>query len=121
MDRMYQFYADVFGLAVTAGDPDHGFVKFDVGSCELALHAGRDGDVGQYAPKVVFEVDDLAAARDHRAEHGVDRSEPRNPGPDVHVIDGRDPEGNLSSRRRRRRGPARPRLTRCRTSRTSRR
>lgn len=97
MDRMYEFYADVFGLAVTAGDPDHGFVKFDVGSCELALHAGRDGDVGQYAPKVVFEVDDLATARDHLAEHGVDLSEPRNPGPDVHVIDGRDPEGNKFS------------------------
>lgn len=97
MERMLSFYTDVFGLEVTQGKPEHGFVKLDVGTSALCLHAGREGELGQYAPKLVFEVDDLAEARDHLREHNVELGEERNPAPDVYVIDGRDPEGNKFS------------------------
>lgn len=96
-DRMLSFYTDVFGLDVRAGAPEHGFVRFDTGGCSLCLHAGSEGDVGDDAPKVVFEVEDLEAARSHLREHGVELGPVRSPVPDVRVCDGRDPEGNKFS------------------------
>lgn len=97
MDRMVEFYTGVFDLEVASGAPEHGFVAFDTGECELCLHAGREGEVGRYAPKVVFQVDDLEAAREHLAEHDVELGEVRSPTPHVRVVDGRDPEGNKFS------------------------
>lgn len=97
VERMASFYGDVFGLSVSAGDPEHGFVKFDTGACELALHHGGEEGVREDAPKVVFEVDDLDAARQHLAAHDVTLGEERTPAPGVRVVDGRDPEGNKFS------------------------
>jgi predicted enzyme related to lactoylglutathione lyase len=97
MDRMFSFYTDVFELEVAAGDPDHGFVKFDTGTCDLCLHAGRDGDLGEYAPKFVFEVDDVETARDHLERHDVELGEVRSDIPGKQFCDGRDPEGNAFS------------------------
>lgn len=97
MGRMTEFYGEVLGLDLVAGAPAHGFVKYDTGECALCLHAGRDGDVGEYAPKVVFSVDDLDAAGAHLADHGVDLGEERTPAPGKRVRDGRDPEGNAFS------------------------
>lgn len=97
MERLASFYGDVLGLDVLEGDPEHGFVKYDTGECALCLHAGRDGDVGPYAPKVVFSVEDLDAARAHLEDHGVDLGEERSPAPGKRVCDGRDPEGNAFS------------------------
>lgn len=97
MDQMFAFYTDAFGLDVVEGAPEHGFVKLDVDGTALALHEGRKGDLGRYAPKLVFEVEDLAAARDHLAAYDVELGDVRNPAPDVYVIDGRDPEGNKFS------------------------
>lgn len=94
MDRLFGFYTDAFGLDVVGGAPEHGFVKLDVGGTTLALHEGREGEIGRYAPKLVFEVEELASARDHLAAYDVELGEVRNPAPDVYVIDGRDPEGN---------------------------
>lgn len=97
MDRMFALYTDAFGLDIVEGAPEHGFVKLDVGGTTLALHEGREGDISRYAPKLVFEVEDLAAARDHLAEYDIELGEVRNPAPDVYVIDGRDPESNKFS------------------------
>lgn len=97
MDRLFEFYTDAFGLDVVGGAPEHGFVKLDVGGTTLALHEGREGDLDRFAPKLVFEVADLAAARDHLAAFDVELGEVRNPAPDVYVIDGLDPEGNKFS------------------------
>lgn len=97
MDRMVEFYTEAFDLAVTRGAPEHGFVALDAGGVELALHAGREGEEGElgpYAPKLVFEVDDLAAAREYLEAFDVELGEVRNPAPETHVVDGRDPEGN---------------------------
>jgi len=97
MDRMVAFYEAAFGLEQTGGAPEHGFVRFDAGECDLCLHAGRDGDVGAYAPKVVFAVADLEAARAHLETFDITLGEVRSPAPDTRVVDGRDPEGNKFS------------------------
>jgi len=97
MDRMVAFYSEVLGLDVASGAAEHGFVAFDTGTCEFCLHAGRDGDVGPYAPTVVFAVDDLDSARESLADHGVQLSDVRSPTPDTRVCDATDPEGNVFS------------------------
>lgn len=97
MDPMLSFYTDVIGLERSGGDPEYGFVRLDAGACDLCLHAGAEGDLGADAPKVVFDVDDLEAARDHLDDHGVTLGDVRNPAPGVRVVDGRDPEGNKFS------------------------
>lgn len=97
MHAMVEFYTDVMGLEIVSGAPEHGFVAFDTGACQLCLHAGRDGDVGAAAPKVVFAVEDLATARETLADHGVELGAVRQPTPDTRVCDGVDPEGNRFS------------------------
>lgn len=97
VERMVSFYTDVFGLEIVAGDPEHGFVKFDTGTCSLCLHAGGDGNLGGDAPKFVFEVEDIEAARSYLQTHDVQLGEIRTPAPGVRVCDGRDPEGNRFS------------------------
>lgn len=97
MEPMVAFYADAFGFEVTEGGPDAGFVRFDTGACDLCLHAGRTGDVGEFAPKVVVGVEDIAAARTHLDAYDVEIGEVREPVPGRKVIDGLDPEGNKFS------------------------
>lgn len=97
MDAMVSFYTEVLGFDVAGGAPEHGFVRLDSGAASLALHAGRDGDVGEFAPKIVFAVEDLEAARSRLQDEGVDLSEVRSPAPGTEVCDGRDPEGNAFS------------------------
>lgn len=63
----------------------------------LCLHAGRDGEIGDYAPKLVFEVDDLEETGDYLRQHDVELGKVRSPAPGVRVIDGLDPEGNTFS------------------------
>lgn len=58
----------MFGLETAAGEPEHGFVASETGACRLCLHAGGDGDLGASAPKFVFEVEDVEAARSHLQE-----------------------------------------------------
>lgn len=95
--ELTSFYEDVFGLEIAAGDPDHGFVRFDTGECSLCLHAGADGDLGPDAPTVVFPVEDVDEARDYLRDRGVEVGEIRSPVPGTRVCDGRDPEGNKFS------------------------
>lgn len=97
MDRMASFYTDVFGLDVAAGDPEHGFVEFDTGTCSLCLHAGREDDPGDAAPKFVFEVEDVEEARSYLRDHDVELGEVRSPAPGKRVCDGLDPGGNAFS------------------------
>lgn len=97
VDRTTSFYGDVFGLDVAAGDPGHGFVKFDTGECALCLHAGRDGDLGKDVPTFVFEVEDLDEPRSHLERHDVELGDGRSPPPGSRVCDGLDPEGNKFS------------------------
>ncbi len=94
MAEMMTFYTDVLGLEVVSGAPEHGFVRFDTGQGRLCLHAGGESDVGSAAPKVVFEVGDLAAARETLESNGVKVGEVRSPTPQKRICDWVDPEGN---------------------------
>lgn len=97
VERMVSFYTDVFGLDIAAGDPEHGFVEFDTGTCSLCLHAGGGGDLGGDAPKFVLEVEDVEEARSYLQNRGVELGEVRTSAPGIRVCDGRDPEGNKFS------------------------
>lgn len=97
IDRMTTFYSEVFGLEIAEGEPDHGFVRFDTGGCDLCLHAGREEAPGRYAPKITFGVEELEAAQRRLRDHNVELGEVRNPAPGVRVFDGQDPEGNSFS------------------------
>lgn len=97
MEEMVAFYTETLNLEIASGDPDHGFVALDTGACQLCLHAGRDGPVGPYAPKFVFEVDDVSETREELADRGVDVGDVREAGPSALVCDATDPEGNAFS------------------------
>jgi len=70
------FYRSKLGLAVTspAGVTDfaHQFwVTLGTGACTLVLHGGGQRRLGADAPKIVFRVTDIEAARRELVERGV--------------------------------------------------
>ncbi len=99
MDAQVRFYRDALGLKVSYPSgvenySDQFWVTFDTGACTLALHAGGEKRLGEDAPKFVFEVADVSAAREKCRELAIPVSEIRSPAPGVTVLDARDPEGN---------------------------
>ena len=103
MGAQVSFYRDVLGLKVLGrrGDGDYWdgvpWVELDTGACMLALHMGGQGRLGNDAPKIVFRVADVPAARQELMRRGVAMGEMRSPAPGVQVSDGADPEGNRFS------------------------
>jgi catechol 2,3-dioxygenase-like lactoylglutathione lyase family enzyme len=102
MDSQVSFYRDVLGLRVTepAGMRDLSqayWVELETGACTLALHGGGQRRFGADAPKIVFRVRDVQAARAELLGQGVPMGEIRSPSPGVLVCDGLDPEGNRFS------------------------
>ena len=102
MQLQLHFYRDTLGLRVIEppdGDvlDDPYWVLFDTGSCKLALHGGGKRRFGDDAPKFVFSVDDIEAARAHLVSAGTQIGEVRSPAQGVLVVDALDPEGNVFS------------------------
>lgn len=102
MNRQVSFYRDVLGLEVIEpqGVADFAgifWVELDTGPCKLALHAGGQRRLGDDAPKIVFQVADVPAARKELLARDVPMGEVRSPAPGVAVCDGVDPEGNRFS------------------------
>ena len=102
MDAQVRFYKDVLELPLSYpldldSYQDQPWVTFDVGECVLALHSGGQGHVSLDAPKFVFQVADVGAARETLLGRGVVVGEVRVPSPGVYVSDGEDPEGNKFS------------------------
>jgi predicted enzyme related to lactoylglutathione lyase len=102
MGAQVSFYRDVLGLEVK--EPlDRGdwtgvhWVELETGSCTLALHVGGQRRLGADAPKIVFRVSDVPAARQQLVQRGVPMGEIRSPAPGVQVADGVDLEGNRFS------------------------
>jgi catechol 2,3-dioxygenase-like lactoylglutathione lyase family enzyme len=103
MDRMTAFYRDGLGLRLIPETREDGWVEFDAGGVMLALHAipaaiaetieiTTPPQAREATPiKLVFEVDDIGAARAHLISHGAVMFEPRSWG----GCDGLDPEGNV--------------------------
>jgi membrane protease YdiL (CAAX protease family)/catechol 2,3-dioxygenase-like lactoylglutathione lyase family enzyme len=102
MNLMVSFYRDVLGLDVKEPEAvkdfrDFYWVVFSTGSCSLVLHAGGKQQLGEDAPKIVFQVTDIHTARSTLIERGVELGEVQSPALNVLVCDGRDPEGNAFS------------------------
>lgn len=105
MQRMVEFYHEALGLPLIDAPMAPGWVELDAGTVRLALHAipprvARTIDITnpprarEESPmKLVFEMDDLDAARRRLVQYGATMFEPRNSG----VCDGLDPEGNVFS------------------------
>ena len=102
MNRQLSFYRDQLGFKVVnpQESADYGkefWVELDTGSCSLALHAGGKSRFGADAPKFVFRVKDILAARQELLNLEVEMGEIRSAAPGVWVCDGADPEGNKFS------------------------
>jgi catechol 2,3-dioxygenase-like lactoylglutathione lyase family enzyme len=103
IERMKAFYRDALQLRELPERAQDGWVELDAGGVSLALHAippqYAESIVIETPPrareaaatKLVFEVDDLAAALQRLAQHGASMREPWAFG----GCDGLDPEGNV--------------------------
>jgi hypothetical protein len=92
------FYRDKLGLAPLPAPPGVSaacWQCFDVGTVQLALQAGGRGRSGPDAPRLVFRVQDMEAAREVLLGRGVELGEVHAAQPGVQVCCGADPEGNL--------------------------
>lgn len=102
MGAQVSFYRDLLGLKVKEPQSECDWAsvywaELDTGSCTLALHAGGQRRLGEDAPKIVFRVSDVPAARQDLVRRGVPMGEVRSPASGVLVCDGSDPEGNRFS------------------------
>ena len=102
MNRQLRFYCDTLGFRVIEPTEDAQvdsayWILLDTGSCKLALHGGGKRRFGDDAPKFVFAVDDIQAARTQLASAGVKVGDVRSPANGVLVVDASDPEGNVFS------------------------
>ena len=106
MASQVEFYRDVLGLDVlhpadlNDSTMEH-TVAFDTGACSLCLQAGGAKDLGEDAPRIVFHMEEVEAARDALLDMGVRLGDLRSAGPGVTICDGTDPEGNPFSLERR--------------------
>jgi predicted enzyme related to lactoylglutathione lyase len=102
MNSQVSFYRDKLGLQVkfpkkTVNYGKEFCVELDSGPCTLALHTGGEQRFGADAPKIVFRVGDILAARQELTDQEVEMGEIRSAAPGVWVSDGIDPEGNKFS------------------------
>lgn len=102
MATQVAFYRDTLGLQVSyprdrESYADEMWVTLETGECTVALHGGATDAPGPAAPTLVFQVDDIDAARETLVERGVSMGEIRTAAPGILVSDARDPEGNRFS------------------------
>lgn len=102
MNAQVAFYRDKLGLDVKypAGLDQYGeqvWVELDAGSCVLALHGGGQRRIGPDAPKIVFRVEDVNAARGELIARGVQMGDVLTDVPGKLICHGADPEGNSFS------------------------
>jgi predicted enzyme related to lactoylglutathione lyase len=102
MNAQVSFYRDKLGLKVKYPQEIDDFsnvfwVEINTRPCTLALHAGGKRRFGPDAPKIVFQVEDILAARQALVDQDVNVGEIRSAATGVWVCDGVDPEGNKFS------------------------
>jgi catechol 2,3-dioxygenase-like lactoylglutathione lyase family enzyme len=102
MNAQVEFYRDILDLTVgypkEASDfSEESWVEFETGDCILALHAGGKGRVGEDAPKIVFQVSDVAKVREDLLGKGVSMGDMRKAYEGIYVCDGVDLKGNKFS------------------------
>lgn len=89
-DAMVAFYRDVLGLKPKSREK--GWLTFDAGSCEIALHRGKSA-VGARPPKLGFDVKDVAATREALIQRGAKMGKLQSDGK-LMLCGGKDPDGN---------------------------
>ena len=101
MEMQTQFYRDVLGLSEVVNPDDAAqFVEFEAGGCRLALHSDGAPNKAKRSPKLVFYVQDVAAARAWLVSRGAKLGKVKETkvdladGSRLQLCDGKDPEGN---------------------------
>ena len=92
MNGQVSFYRDKLGIKVKTPQESTDYsnefwVELETGSCSLALHAGGKRRFGSDAPKFVFRVSDILAARQSLIDHEVEMGEIRSAAPGIWVCD----------------------------------
>ena len=89
-EKMAAFYSKVLGLAQTGEEA--GWVTFDAGAMQIALHRGGSM-IGRRPPKLVFFAQDVAAVREELVTRGARMGRLLSSG-ELAFCDGKDPDGN---------------------------
>ena len=90
LEAMTAFYRDVIGLKIAGREK--GWVDFEAGACNIALHAGKSV-VGSRPPKLVFYAADVAATRAALVKRGAKMGRIVSTA-HFDMCDGKDPDGN---------------------------
>jgi len=94
MDRAVAFYRDVLGLPLKFQDGER-WAQFDAGGVNFSLSAPDEAATGARGAVVIFEVDDLDAARDRLVDARASVLETRDMGTHGRLLTFQDPDGNL--------------------------
>jgi catechol 2,3-dioxygenase-like lactoylglutathione lyase family enzyme len=89
MEKMTAFYRDVLGLKLVT--EEKGWRELGAGSVRIALHSGPPSP-GKKGPKLVFYAKDVGARREKLIARGAKLGKVHIG--DVHLCEGRDPDGN---------------------------
>ncbi len=96
IDRAVDFYRHVLGLPVVyRGGSD--WVEFSAGTINLALHGSSTNLPAPGGATVVFEVDDVDAARLELRERGVEVTHESEVEGHSRFVEFKDPDGNALS------------------------
>jgi catechol 2,3-dioxygenase-like lactoylglutathione lyase family enzyme len=71
LPRMAAFYVDILGLRIIADQRADGWMTFDGGAVEIALHGMPALRTIDWMPKIVFTVPSIEDAWRHFRDHGV--------------------------------------------------
>jgi predicted enzyme related to lactoylglutathione lyase len=87
-----KWYSTVFGMEIREQDPK--WADLDGGGCSLGLHGGGSKRTEDCGHKIVFAAKDVTKAREVVVKRGADFGPVKKFG-DLHLCDGKDPEGNI--------------------------
>jgi predicted enzyme related to lactoylglutathione lyase len=93
-DELHAFYQSALGLQLRFRDQDRWF-QYGVGGSNVALACREEAAPASAGLVMVFEVDDLQAARAQVAAAGGEILGERDMGAHGRVLSLRDPEGNV--------------------------
>jgi len=90
LEEMVIFYSEVIGLELASRE--QGWVELGAGGCTIALHEWH-GEAAEGPLKIVFQTDEVAAARALLVSRGAPMGEVVSFG-EIDLCDGTDPDGN---------------------------
>jgi predicted enzyme related to lactoylglutathione lyase len=94
MDRAVAFYRDALGMKVKFQDGAK-WAQFDAGGVNFSLSSPEEAAQGATGAVVIFEVEDLDAARSGVEQAGASVLDTRDMGAHGRSLTFRDPDGNL--------------------------